>query len=76
MRPGSAHSALITLKVWMLSYGIGDLQYLYELPVWGEWLKLSWEVEVRRGRRVWEQEREAQEGKLGYWGWPCGAKGL
>lgn len=28
----------------MLSYGIGDLWYLYELPVWGEWLKLSWEV--------------------------------
>lgn len=28
MRPGSVHSALITLKVWMLSYGIGDLQYL------------------------------------------------
>lgn len=34
MRPGSVHSALITLKVWILSYGIGDLQYLYELPVW------------------------------------------
>lgn len=41
MKPGSA---LITLTVRMLSYGTGGLQYFSELPVWGEWLKLSWEV--------------------------------
>lgn len=44
LKLGTAHGALITLKVRMLSYGTGDLQYLSELPVWGEWLKLSWEV--------------------------------
>lgn len=76
MKPGSAHRALITLKVWMLSYRIGDLQYLSELLVWGERLKLSWEVGVTRGGRVWEQEREAQQGKVGYWGWPCRAERL